>query len=88
MCTSSGPGSAQLAASWQSQYSLTSLVWGDTTDHMYYNFTSVYVGGNYPSVMVLDLDTMTLRSFQSGGVSAVQSAIQQILDEPHPCADL
>lgn len=88
MCTSSGPGSAQLAASWTSQHGLDHMVWGDTTDHMYYTFTGPQMGGNYPSTMVIDLDTMTLRAFQSGDHTGVTSAVDQILSEPHPCADL
>ncbi len=78
-----------MAQQWQQQYGLTSLVWGDTTDYMYYTFTGgAPVNGNYPSTMVIDLDTMTLRYFQTGGTSAAESVIRQILDEPHPCADL
>jgi hypothetical protein len=88
LCTSSGPGSASLAASWQSQFGLNHLVWGDTTDYMYSTFTGPQMGGLYPSTMVIDLDTMTLRAFAQGGYSAVTNTVDQILNEPHPCADL
>jgi len=88
LCTASGPGSAQLANSWTNQHGLQHRVWGDTTDHMYYNFTSTAMGGQYPSTMVIDLDTMTLRAFELGGYSSVTSAVDQILGEPHPCADI
>jgi len=63
-------------------------VWGDTTDYMYYTFTAPLAGGNYPSTMVIDLDTMTLRAFVLGSVTDAEHAVQQILNEPHPCADL
>jgi len=88
MCTSAGPGSAQLAATWQNQYGLQSLVWGDTTDYMYTNFTGPLAGGSYPSSMVVDLDSMTFTKFATGGVDGVGQAVQQILDQDHPCADL
>ena len=88
MCTASGPGNAQLAAQWQNQYNLQSLVWGDTTDYMYTNFTAPLGGGSYPSTMVVDLDTMTFTKFATGGVQGVESHVQQILDQDHPCADL
>ena len=88
MCTAAGPGSAQLAASWQNQYNLQSLVWGDTTDYMYTNFTASLAGGSYPSSMVVDLDTMTFTDFSTSGVTGIEGALQQILDQDHPCADL
>ena len=88
MCTAAGPGSAQLAASWQNQYNLQSLVWGDTTDYMYTNFTGPLGGGSYPSTILVDLDTMTFTRFVQGGVVGVEQALQQILDQDHPCADL
>jgi len=65
-----------------------SPVWGDTTDYMYSNFTGPIGGGSYPSTMVIDLDTMTFRQFVQGGVQGAEGTIQQILNEPHPCADL
>jgi len=88
MCTASGPGNAQLAAQWQNQFNLTSMVWGDTTDYMYTNFTAPLGGGSYPSTMVIDLDTMTFTRFVTGGVGGAQQDIQQILDAEHPCAEL
>ena len=88
LCRYDGPGTAAVAQAWQQQYNLQMPVWGDTTDYMYYNFTAPLAGGSYPSTMVLDLDTMTLRQFVTGQVSNVEQAVQQILNEPHPCAEL
>ena len=88
MCTSSGPGNAQLAAQWQNQFNLDSLVWGDTTDYMYTNFTGPLGGGSYPSTMLVDLDTMTFTQFAQGGVQGVEANLQQILAAEHPCAEL
>ena len=88
LCTATGPGSAGLASSWQNNYGLTSAVWGDTTDYMYTNFTGPLGGGSYPSTMVIDLDSMTFTKFSVAGVDSVQGDIQQILDAPHPCAEI
>lgn len=88
LCTSSGPGSASLANSWQNQFSLTMHVWGDTTDYMYTNFCGPLGGGNYPSSMVIELDTMTLTAFEVGQVAALENKVQQILDAAHPCAEI
>ena len=87
LCTASGPGNAALANSWQQQFGLQMPVWGDTTDYMYEYFTGPLGGGSYPSTMVIDLDTMTLRAFVVGGVSEAMQPIGQILGEPHPCAE-
>ena len=87
MCTAAGAGSASLAASWSQQFDLTNVhVWGDTTDYMYNTFASA-VGGAYPSTMVVDLDTMELRYFEAGDVTAATSAIADILAAEHPCAN-
>ena len=83
----SGPGSASLAASWASYFGLTNVqVWGDTTNHMYWTFTS-NVGGQYPSTIVVELDTMTIRSFDLGGVAGATSVVNQILADDHPCGE-
>jgi hypothetical protein len=63
------------------------MVWGDTTDYMYNTFVASQMGGSYPSTMVIDLDTMELRFFQAGAVDSANSAIQEILDADHPCAE-
>jgi len=63
-------------------------VWGDTTDYMYTNFCGPLGGGSYPNTMVIELDTMTLTTFQVGQVEAVESKVQQILDDAHPCAEI
>jgi len=55
---------------------------------MYTNFTGPLAGGSYPSSMVVDLDSMTFTKFATGGVDGVGQAVQQILDQDHPCADL
>ena len=87
MCTSSGPGSAELANSWQSQHGLQQvLVWGDTTDYMYNNFAS-QMGGSYPFTMVVKLDTMELTYMSLGDVHSATSAIDDILAAPDPCAE-
>ena len=90
LCTSSGPGSASLAASWSATHSLTTVhVWGDTTDYMYTNFCSVApIGGNYPSAMVINLETMELTYLELSGVASTESAIQAIIDGADECADI
>jgi hypothetical protein len=89
MVTQSGPGSASLAASWASTYGLTNVhVWGDTSNYMYYNYTSQpSIDGYYPSTLIIDVDTMTMTVLQQAGVSTLGSAIDAILDAEHPCAD-
>jgi hypothetical protein len=89
LCTATGPGSASLAASWQSQFGLTNVhVWGDTTDYMYNNFMSgPPANGGYPGTMVVDLDTMTLTEFAAGGVDVANNAVNAILAADHPCAE-
>jgi len=87
LCRADGPGDAALAQAWQQQYDLQMAVWGDTTDYMYANFAAPLAGSAYPSTMVVDLDSMTLREFEVGQVGDVEVAVQQILDAPHPCAD-
>ena len=63
LCTSTGPGSAGLAASWASSFGLTDVqVWGDTTDYMYTNFAAT-LGGSYPNTLVIDIDTMEITYF-------------------------
>ena len=85
LCTASGPGSAALASSWGSQYNLSNvLVWGDTTDYMYYNFAGA-VGGGYPFTMVIDLRTMELVYHQIGAVHSASSAINGVLNNVHEC---
>ena len=44
--------------------------------------------GGYPGTMVVDLDTMTLRTFNVGGPETVESAVSAILAAEHPCAEL
>ena len=88
LCTSSGPGSASLANSWQNTYGLTMHVWGDTTDYMYTNFCGPIGGGSYPNTMVIELDTMTLTTFEVGQVAMVENKIQQILANADPCAEI
>ena len=88
MCRATGPGDASLAEEWSTDHGLTEvMVWGDTTDYMYFNFTSQEpLNGSYPSVMVIDIDTMTLTYSQLGGTSSAEAAINSILQDPHPCA--
>ena len=87
MCTSSGPGSAALASSWQAQHGLQDvLVWGDTTDYMYQNF-STQLGGSYPFTMVVKLDTMELTYMSLGDVHSATSAIDAILADVDECAE-
>ena len=82
----SGPGDAALAGSWEDSYALDSPVWGDTTTYMASNFTIPLGGGMYPSAMVVDLETMTLRGYVTGYAEDAEPWIQDILDEDHPCA--
>jgi hypothetical protein len=86
---STGPGDAAEAASWEAAHGLTNVyVWADTTDVIYYDFASQpSIGGGYPFSMVVDVDTMTMTYFSSGGLDYAESAIQAILDAEHPCAD-
>jgi len=87
MCTSGGPGSAELAGAWGAAFGLTNVqVWGDTTDYMYENFAS-QVGGAYPNTIVVDLDTMEIRYFETGDVMAAAGAVDAILAADHPCAE-
>ncbi len=90
MCTAAGPGSASLAEFWASQFNLTNVhVWGDTTDYVYANFTSAApISGNYPSVMVVELDTMTLTQIAVGGVDQTTSAIAEAIANVDDCAEL
>ena len=53
---------------------------------MYWTFTS-NLGGQYPSTIVVELDTMTIRSFDLGGVGGTTSLVNQILAEDHPCGE-
>ena len=89
MVTQTGPGNAALAASWAATYGLTNVhVWADTTNYMYWNFTSQpSIGGYYPSTLIIDADTMTMTVLQQTGVSTLTSAVDAILDAEHPCAD-
>jgi hypothetical protein len=76
-----------LAGSWASGFGLSNVqVWGDTTDYMYENFAST-LGGAYPSTIVIDIDTMEIRYFQTGDVMAAEGAIDTILAADHPCAE-
>ena len=88
LCTSEGPGSAELAASWSSHFGIADAhVWGDTTDYMYENFAS-QVGAAYPNTLVVELDTMEIRYLAAGGPTQSESAINQILaEEADPCAE-
>lgn len=87
LCRSSGPGSAELAASWESTFGLTDVqVWGDTTDYMYNNFAST-LGGSYPNTLVIDLDTMEIRHFSGGNAMGAASVVNGILAADHPCAE-
>ena len=90
MCTASGPGSAALADYWANQHDLTNVhVWGDTTDYVFNNFTGPPpIEGSYPSVMVIELDTMTLSYFSIGGVDQTEGAIATALANVDDCADL
>ena len=63
-------------------------MWADTGDYFFTNFTQYPpISGGYPSAIVIDVDTMTIDYFASGGTSGANSAIQAILDVEHPCAD-
>ena len=86
---STGPGDAAEAASWAADHDLVNVhVWGDTDDVIYYDFASQpSIGGGYPFTMVIDVDTMTMTYFEPGGIDYADSAIQDILDADHPCAD-
>ena len=88
LCTSTGPGSADLAASWSSSFGITDAhVWGDTTDYMFENFAS-QVEGAYPNTLVVELDTMEIRYLSSGGPTHSESVIYEVLaEEPDPCAE-
>jgi hypothetical protein len=87
LCRSSGPGSAELASSWESTFGLTDVqVWGDTTDYMYNNFAST-IGGSYPNTLVIDLDTMEIRHFAAGNAMGAASVVNGILAADHPCAE-
>jgi hypothetical protein len=88
--TASGPGSAALAQTWQSQFNFQDVVvWGDTTDFIYSTWMSgPPANGGYPAHLVIELDTMTLTAFNSGGPEGGSSAVQAILDNPHPCAEI
>jgi hypothetical protein len=90
MCTQSGPGTASEVATWASNYGLTNVkVWADTTDYMYTNFTSQpAIGGGYPSTIVIDLDTMTIKYFALTGIESTTSVIDAIYAAADPCADL
>lgn len=46
------------------------------------------IGGNYPSAMVINLETMELTYLQTGGISSGESAIQAIIAAADECADL
>jgi hypothetical protein len=89
MVTQTGPGTAAEAASWAAAYGLTNVhVWADTTNYMYWNFTSQpAIGGYYPSTMIIDVDTMTMTAFQQTGVETLTAAIDAILNADHPCAE-
>ena len=88
--TASGPGSAALANTWNSQFGFQDvIVWGDTTDYIYSTWMSgPPANGGYPGSMVIDVDTMTLTAFNAGGPESSTSAVQAILDAPHPCAEI
>jgi hypothetical protein len=64
-------------------------VWGDTTDYMYNNFCGVApISGNYPSAMVINLETMELSYLQLSGVESTVSTIGEIIAGADECADL
>jgi len=87
MTKQSSPGTAEEVATWAETYGLTNVkVWADTTNYMYFNFTTQF-GGAYPSSMIIDLDTMTMTAFQQTGVESLTGAIDTILNAEHPCAD-
>ena len=88
LCTSSGPGSADLAAAWTSAFSIVDAhVWGDTTDYMFQNFAA-QVDGAYPNTLVVELDTMEIRYFSGGGPTFTDSVVNEILaEEADPCAE-
>lgn len=90
MCTAAGPGSASLAQSWASAHGLTDVhCWGDTTDYVYANFAAQPpISGNYPSVMVVELDTMTLRHIATGGLGTAGTHVADILANVDDCAEL
>ena len=85
--TISGPGSAELASSWASDFGLSDVqVWGDTSDYIAYNFAGA-VGWGYPFTIVVDIDTMEITHLGGGDVSLAQDAVDAILADPHPCAE-
>lgn len=87
MCTSSGPGSADLAGRWASDFGLSGVqVWGDTTDHMFYTYIEG-LGGSYPTTAVIELDTMKIRYFRTGSVETATAWVNEVLAEDHPCAE-
>jgi len=87
--TASGPGSASLAASWADAFGLTNVhVWGDTDDYFYFNFMDgPPFNTYYPGTIVIDVDTMTITDLVPSGTSSADSAIHDILEADHPCAD-
>ena len=88
LCTSAGPGSAELAAAWANAFEIVDThVWGDTTDYMFTNFAG-QVGAGYPNTVVVELDTMEIRSVSPGGLANIESVISTILAEaPDPCSE-
>ena len=88
LCTSTGPGSAELADWWASNFGMNDVaVWGDTQDYLFANF-SAQTGGGYPNSIIVDLDTMEILSVSGGGPTALEGTINGFLsDEPHPCAE-
>lgn len=89
MVTQGGPGTASEAATWAATYGLTNVhVWADTTNYMYWNYVSQpVIDSYYPSVLIIDADTMTMTVLQQTGVTTQGSAVDAILNAEHPCAD-
>ena len=88
LITGTGPGSAELAASWSSAFGITDAhVWGDTTQYMYEHF-AIQVDAAYPNTLVVELDTMEIRFLEVGGPAYAEDVINEILaEEVDPCAE-
>jgi hypothetical protein len=56
---------------------------------MYSNFCgNPPISGNYPSNMVVNLETMELTYLQTGGIASTESSIQAILAAADGCAEI
>ena len=85
-----GYADAALAAAWSGEYGFDdAVVWADTTDYIFDTWMArPPFNAGYPGAIVIDIDTMRVTALVAGGPDAATGAVQEILDAPHPCAEL